>query len=55
MTLLCLCIQCGDNHPQTKCSSDFLNAVTQQAVRVERSIRQAGAELTDLSAPEVCV
>ncbi|XP_017323905.1 clustered mitochondria protein homolog [Ictalurus punctatus] len=44
--------QCGDNHPQTKCSSDFLNAVTQQAVRVERSIRQGGAELTDLSTPE---
>ncbi|XP_026766552.3 clustered mitochondria protein homolog [Pangasianodon hypophthalmus] len=44
--------QCGDNHPQTKCSSDFLKAVTQQAVRVERSIRQGGAELTDLSTPE---
>ncbi|KAK3540557.1 hypothetical protein QTP70_034305 [Hemibagrus guttatus] len=44
--------QCGDNHPQTKCSSDFLKAVTQQAVHVERSIRQGGAELTDLSTPE---
>ncbi|KAF5905344.1 clustered mitochondria protein, partial [Clarias magur] len=44
--------KCGDNHPQTKCSSEFLNAVTQQAVRVERSIRQGGVELTDLSTPE---
>ncbi|XP_027022642.2 clustered mitochondria protein homolog [Tachysurus fulvidraco] len=44
--------QYGDNHPQTKCSSDFLKAITQHAVRVERSIRQAGAELTDLSTPE---
>ncbi|XP_060787762.1 clustered mitochondria protein homolog isoform X2 [Neoarius graeffei] len=44
--------QWGDDHPQTKCSSDFLNAVTQQAVRVERSIRQGGAELTNLSPPE---
>ncbi|XP_036434727.1 clustered mitochondria protein homolog [Colossoma macropomum] len=44
--------QCGETHPQTKCSSDFLKAITQQAVRVERSIRQGGAELTDSSTPE---
>lgn len=44
--------QYGDSHPQTKCSSDFLKAITQQAVRVERSIRQGGAELTDLSIAE---
>ncbi|XP_062854364.1 clustered mitochondria protein homolog [Trichomycterus rosablanca] len=43
--------QCGD-HPQTKCSSDFLKAITQQAVCVERSIRQGGAELADSSPPE---
>ncbi|KAF7695207.1 clustered mitochondria protein homolog [Silurus meridionalis] len=46
---------CGDSHPQTKCSSDFLNAVTQQAVRVERSIRQGGAELTGLTPPETLI
>uniref|UniRef100_A0A4W4FGN6 Si:ch211-166a6.5 n=1 Tax=Electrophorus electricus TaxID=8005 RepID=A0A4W4FGN6_ELEEL len=45
----------GENHPQTKCSSDFLKAVTQQAVRVERSIRQGGAELADSSTPESLV
>uniref|UniRef100_A0A673MDC3 Si:ch211-166a6.5 n=1 Tax=Sinocyclocheilus rhinocerous TaxID=307959 RepID=A0A673MDC3_9TELE len=32
--------QYGEDHPQTKCSSDFLRNITQQAVRVERSIRQ---------------
>ncbi|XP_016356425.1 protein clueless-like [Sinocyclocheilus anshuiensis] len=37
----------GEDHPQTKCSSDFLRNITQQAVRVERSIRQGGAELCD--------
>ncbi|XP_051524200.1 clustered mitochondria protein homolog isoform X2 [Myxocyprinus asiaticus] len=37
----------GENHPQTKCSSDFLRNITQQAVRVERSIRQGGVELSD--------
>ncbi|XP_073675384.1 clustered mitochondria protein homolog [Garra rufa] len=41
----------GEDHPQTKCSSDFLRNITQQAVRVERSIRQGGAELCD-SLPE---
>ncbi|XP_066499903.1 clustered mitochondria protein homolog [Hoplias malabaricus] len=44
--------QCGENHPQTKCSSEFLKVITQQAVRVERSIRQGGAEFTDSSKPE---
>uniref|UniRef100_A0A671S2Y8 Si:ch211-166a6.5 n=1 Tax=Sinocyclocheilus anshuiensis TaxID=1608454 RepID=A0A671S2Y8_9TELE len=39
--------KCGEDHPQTKCSSDFLRNITQQAVRVERSIRQGGAELCD--------
>ncbi|XP_058640730.1 LOW QUALITY PROTEIN: clustered mitochondria protein homolog [Onychostoma macrolepis] len=37
----------GEDHPQTKCSADFLTNITQQAVRVERSIRQGGAELCD--------
>ncbi|XP_057213584.1 clustered mitochondria protein homolog isoform X1 [Triplophysa rosa] len=37
----------GEDHPQTKCSSEFLKNITQQAVRVERSIRQGGVELCD--------
>lgn len=37
----------GEDHPQTKCSADFLRNITQQAVRVERSIRQGGVELCD--------
>ncbi|XP_059379342.1 clustered mitochondria protein homolog isoform X2 [Carassius carassius] len=37
----------GEDHPQTKCSSDFLRNITQQAVRVERSIRQGGVELCE--------
>ncbi|KAG7481055.1 hypothetical protein MATL_G00062720 [Megalops atlanticus] len=36
--------QCGEDHPQTKCSSEFLGAITQQAVKVERSLRQGGAD-----------
>ncbi|XP_073766979.1 clustered mitochondria protein homolog [Danio rerio] len=39
--------KCGEDHPQTKCSSDFLRNITQQAVRVERSIRQGGAEASE--------
>ncbi|XP_056115328.1 clustered mitochondria protein homolog [Rhinichthys klamathensis goyatoka] len=39
--------KCGEDHPQTKCSSDFLRNITQQAVRVERSIRQGGVELSE--------
>ncbi|KAM4616138.1 clustered mitochondria protein homolog [Polymixia lowei] len=37
----------GDDHPQTRCSSEFLRTITQQAVRVERSLRQAGADQTE--------
>ncbi len=44
--------QYGEDHPQTKCSADFLRNITQQAVRVERSIRQGGVELCD-TPPEV--
>ncbi|KAM6964945.1 clustered mitochondria protein homolog [Aplochiton taeniatus] len=39
----------GEDHPQTRCSSEFLGSITQQAVRVERSLRQSGA---DTQAPE---
>ncbi|KAK7136340.1 hypothetical protein R3I94_014855 [Phoxinus phoxinus] len=39
--------KCGEDHPQTKCSSEFLRNITQQAVRVERSIRQGGTELSE--------
>ncbi|XP_056319190.1 clustered mitochondria protein homolog [Danio aesculapii] len=39
--------KCGEDHPQTKCSSDYLRNITQQAVRVERSIRQGGAEASE--------
>ncbi|XP_063051703.1 clustered mitochondria protein homolog [Engraulis encrasicolus] len=44
--------KCGEEHPQTKCSADFLKAITQQAVRVERSLRQGAAEASDLAMPE---
>ncbi|KAL2092562.1 hypothetical protein ACEWY4_012360 [Coilia grayii] len=44
--------KCGEDHPQTKCSAEFLKAITQQAVRVERSLRQGGAELSDFAMPE---
>ncbi|XP_076125584.1 clustered mitochondria protein homolog [Alosa pseudoharengus] len=44
--------KCGEDHPQTKCSADFLTAITQQAVRVERSLRQGGSELSDFTTPE---
>ncbi|XP_076006816.1 clustered mitochondria protein homolog [Genypterus blacodes] len=37
----------GDDHPQTRCSTEFLRTITQQAVRVERSLRQAGADCTE--------
>lgn len=34
----------GEEHPQTRCSLEFLSSITQQAVRVERSLRQSGAD-----------
>ncbi|KAM3867538.1 clustered mitochondria protein homolog [Diretmus argenteus] len=37
----------GEDHPQTRCSTEFLQTITQQAVRVERSLRQAGADQTE--------
>ncbi|XP_037633331.1 clustered mitochondria protein homolog isoform X2 [Sebastes umbrosus] len=37
----------GEDHPQTRCSKEFLCIITKQAVKVERSLRQAGAECTE--------
>lgn len=37
----------GEDHPQTSCSKEFLCTITKQAVKVERSLRQAGAECTE--------
>lgn len=37
----------GEDHSQTRCSKDFLCTITQQAVKVERSLRQTGAECTE--------
>ncbi|KAI1900610.1 hypothetical protein AGOR_G00051700 [Albula goreensis] len=44
--------QCGEDHPQTKCSAEFLRAITQQAVQVERTLRQGGAPSADATIPE---
>ncbi|KAM9857800.1 clustered mitochondria protein homolog [Aulostomus maculatus] len=37
----------GADHPQTHCSTEFLSTITKQAVRVERSLRQAGPDCTE--------
>ncbi|XP_034728618.1 clustered mitochondria protein homolog isoform X2 [Etheostoma cragini] len=37
----------GEDHPQTRCSREFLCTITKQAVKVERSLRQAGADCTE--------
>uniref|UniRef100_A0A1A8IWA1 Clu domain-containing protein n=2 Tax=Nothobranchius TaxID=28779 RepID=A0A1A8IWA1_NOTKU len=37
----------GEDHPQTCCSKEFLSTITKQAVKVERTLRQAGAECTE--------
>ncbi|KAG7489609.1 hypothetical protein JOB18_016073 [Solea senegalensis] len=34
----------GENHAQTSCHKEFLSTITKQAVQVERSLRQAGAD-----------
>ncbi len=39
--------QFGEDHSQTLCSKDFLCTITKQAVKVERSLRQAGADCTE--------
>ncbi|XP_008280230.1 clustered mitochondria protein homolog [Stegastes partitus] len=38
---------CGEDHSQTRCSKEFLNTITKQAVKVERTLRQAGADVTE--------
>lgn len=40
-------LQLGENHSQTQCSKEFLLTITKQAVKVERSLRQAGADCTE--------
>ncbi|CAG5922769.1 unnamed protein product [Menidia menidia] len=37
----------GEDHPQSKCSKEFLSTITKQAVKVERTLRQAGADSTE--------
>lgn len=39
--------QFGEDHSQTRYSKEFLSNITKQAVKVERSLRQAGADSTD--------
>lgn len=39
--------QFGEKHSQTCYSKEFLSNITKQAVKVERSLRQAGADSTD--------
>nr|XP_057926888.1 clustered mitochondria protein homolog isoform X1 [Doryrhamphus excisus] len=36
-----------EDHPQTRCSKEFLCTITKQAVQVERSLRQAGGNVTE--------
>ncbi|XP_028269031.1 clustered mitochondria protein homolog [Parambassis ranga] len=37
----------GEDHAQTRCSKEFLCAITKQAVKVERTLRQAGADCSE--------
>ncbi|XP_023149940.2 clustered mitochondria protein homolog [Amphiprion ocellaris] len=37
----------GEDHAQTRCSKEFLSTITKQAVKVERSLRQAGADCSE--------
>lgn len=37
----------GEDHPQTSCSKEFLGTITKQAVKVERTLRQAGSETAE--------
>ncbi|KAM4579135.1 clustered mitochondria protein homolog [Fundulus diaphanus] len=34
----------GEDHSQTRCSKEFLGTITKQAVKVERTLRQAGSD-----------
>ncbi|XP_061135832.1 clustered mitochondria protein homolog [Syngnathus typhle] len=36
-----------EDHPQARCSKEFLCTITKQAVQVERSLRQAGPNVTE--------
>ena len=36
--------QFGEDHKQTRSSSELLRTITQQAVRVERNLRQAASD-----------
>uniref|UniRef100_W5MQ76 Si:ch211-166a6.5 n=1 Tax=Lepisosteus oculatus TaxID=7918 RepID=W5MQ76_LEPOC len=44
--------QFGEDHQQTKASLNFLQAITQQAVRVERTLRQ-GADPVEAAPPQI--
>ncbi|XP_072244123.1 clustered mitochondria protein homolog [Leuresthes tenuis] len=37
----------GEDHPQSRCSKEFLSTITKQAVKVERTLRQSGADGTE--------
>ncbi|KAM8866783.1 clustered mitochondria protein homolog [Synchiropus picturatus] len=37
----------GEDHAQTRCSTEFLSTITKQAVKVERSLRQAATESSE--------
>ncbi|XP_034026041.1 clustered mitochondria protein homolog [Thalassophryne amazonica] len=37
----------GEDHPQTRRSTEFLSTITKQAVQVERCLRQAGPDSTE--------
>lgn len=44
----------GEDHAQTRCSAEFLSTITKQAVKVERSLRQAGAECVEQMVECIC-
>lgn len=46
--------QFGEDHSQTRCSKDFLCTITKEAVKVERSLRQAGADCTEQTVEVLC-
>lgn len=46
--------QFGEDHSQTRCSKEFLCTITKEAVKVERSLRQAGADCTEQTVEVLC-
>lgn len=46
--------QFGEDHSQTRSSKEFLCTITKQAVKVERSLRQAGADCTEQTVEVQC-